>query len=136
MILKGKRGIIFGALDQQSIAWKVAERAHAEGATFVLTNAPIAIRMGNIDELATATGATIIAADVTKTEDIENLITQSMQVLGGKLDFVLHSVGMSINIRKGKHYTDLDYEHMHKTMDISAMSSPFTTNMLKARCNQ
>ncbi len=122
MILKGKRGIIFGALDQQSIAWKVAERAHAEGATFVLTNAPIAIRMGNIDELATATGATIIAADVTKTEDIENLITQSMQVLGGKLDFVLHSVGMSINIRKGKHYTDLDYEHMHKTMDISAMS--------------
>lgn len=122
MILKGKRGIIFGALDQQSIAWKVAERAHAEGATFVLTNAPIAIRMGNIDELATATGATIIAADVTKTEDIENLITQSMQVLGGKLDFVLHSVGMSLNIRKGKHYTDLDYEHMHKTMDISAMS--------------
>lgn len=122
MILKGKRGIIFGALDQQSIAWKVAERAHAEGASFVLTNAPIAIRMGNIDELATATGATIIAADVTKTEDIENLISQSMQVLGGKLDFVLHSVGMSLNIRKGKHYTDLDYEHMHKTMDISAMS--------------
>lgn len=122
MILKGKRGIIFGALDQQSIAWKVAERAHAEGASFVLTNAPIAIRMGNIDELATATGATIIAADVTKTEDIENLISQSMQVLGGKLDFVLHSVGMSLNIRKGKHYTDLDYEHMHKTIDISAMS--------------
>lgn len=122
MILKGKRGIIFGALDQQSIAWKVAERAHAEGASFVLTNAPIAIRMGNINELATATGAAIIAADVTKTEDIENLIAQSMQVLGGKLDFVLHSVGMSLNIRKGRSYTDLDYEHMHKTMDISAMS--------------
>ena len=122
MILNGKRGIIFGALDQQSIAWKVAERAHVEGASFVLTNAPIAIRMGNINELATATGAAIIAADVTKTEDIENLIAQSMQVLGGKLDFVLHSVGMSLNIRKERSYTDLDYEHMHKTMDISAMS--------------
>lgn len=122
MILKGKRGIIFGALDGNSIAWKVAERAHAEGASFVLTNAPIAIRMGNMNELAAATGATIIGADVTKTEDIENLITQSIEILGGKLDFILHSVGMSLNIRKGKHYTDLDYEHMHKTMDISAMS--------------
>lgn len=122
MILEGKRGIIFGALDEQSIAWKVAERAHNEGAIFVLTNTPIAIRMGNITELAEATGATIIGADVTKTEDLENLITQSMQVLGGKLDFVLHSVGMSLNIRKGRNYTDLDYEHMHKTMDISAMS--------------
>ncbi len=122
MILKGKRGIIFGALDEKSIAWKVAERAHAEGATFVLTNAPIALRMGVINKLAEATNSQIIAADVTKNEDIENLLTQSMEILGGKLDFVLHSVGMSVNIRKGRAYTDLDYENMHKTLDISAMS--------------
>ncbi len=122
MILKGKRGIIFGALDEKSIAWKVAERAHAEGATFVLTNAPIALRMGVINKLAETTNSQIIAADVTKNEDIENLLTQSMEILGGKLDFVLHSVGMSVNIRKGRAYTDLDYENMHKTLDISAMS--------------
>ncbi len=122
MILKGKRGIIFGALDEKSIAWKVAEKAHAEGATFVLTNAPIALRMGTINKLAEATNSQIIAADVTKNEDIESLITKSMEILGGKLDFVLHSVGMSMNIRKGKAYTDLDYESMHKTIDISAMS--------------
>jgi enoyl-[acyl-carrier protein] reductase I len=122
MILKGKRGIIFGALDEKSIAWKVAEQAHAEGAVFVLTNAPIALRMGAINKLAEATNSQIIGADVTKNEDIENLITQSVEILGGKLDFVLHSVGMSVNIRKGRHYTDLDYENMHRTLDISAIS--------------
>jgi enoyl-[acyl-carrier protein] reductase I len=122
MLLKGKRGIIFGALDDKSIAWKVAEKAHAEGATFVLTNAPIAIRMGAISKLAEATNSQVIAADVTQNDDIESLITQSMEILGGKLDFVLHSVGMSINIRKGKAYNDLDYDSMHKTLDISAIS--------------
>jgi enoyl-[acyl-carrier protein] reductase I len=122
MILKGKRGIIFGALDEKSIAWKVAEQAHKEGATFVLTNAPIALRMGAINKLAEATGSKVIGADVTKNEELENLLTQSMETLGGKLDFVLHSVGMSLNIRKGKAYTDLDYDNMHKTLDISAIS--------------
>ena len=122
MLLKGKRGIIFGALDEKSIAWKVAEKAHAEGATFVLTNAPIAIRMGAITKLAEATKSKVIGADVTKNEEIDNLITQSMETLGGKLDFVLHSVGMSMNIRKGRDYTDLDYENMQKTLDISAIS--------------
>ncbi len=122
MILKGKRGIIFGALDEKSIAWKVAEKAHAEGATFVLTNAPIALRLGSIAKLAQSTNSQIVPADVTKNEDIENLITQSVEILGGKIDFVLHSVGMSMNIRKGKAYTDLDYENMHKTLDISAIS--------------
>ncbi len=122
MILKGKRGIIFGALDEKSIAWKVAEKAHAEGAQFVLTNAPIALRMGAINKLAESTGSQVIAADVTKNEDIEILLTQSMEILGGKLDFILHSVGMSVNIRKGRSYTDLDYENMHKTLDISAIS--------------
>lgn len=122
-ILKGKKGIIFGALNDKSIAWKVAEKAYAEGATFVLTNAPIAMRMGEINNLAAACGNTpIISCDVSKNEDMENLITQSMELLGGKIDFVLHSVGMSLNIRKGKDYTNLDYKFMHDTLDISAMS--------------
>lgn len=121
-LLKGKRGIIFGALNSQSIAWKVAERAHAEGAQFVLTNAPIAMRMGEIDELSEKTGSKVIPADATSVEDIENLITESMKILGGKLDFILHSVGMSVNVRKGNHYTDENYEYTFKGFDVSALS--------------
>ncbi|HYG15403.1 MAG TPA: SDR family oxidoreductase [Bacteroidia bacterium] len=129
-LLKGKRGIIFGALDEKSIAWKVAERCHEEGATFVLTNAPIALRMGAINQLAEKTGAQLIGADVTLTEDLEKLVDQAQETLGGKLDFVLHSVGMSLNIRKGKHYTELNYDFMHKTLDISAMSFHRLMNVL------
>lgn len=129
-LLKGKRGIIFGALDEKSIAWKVAERCHEEGAQFVLTNAPIALRMGAINQLAEKTGAQLIGADVTLTEDLEKLVDQAQEILGGKLDFVLHSVGMSLNIRKGKHYTDLNYDFMHKTLDISAMSFHRLMNVL------
>lgn len=121
-LLKGKKGIIFGALDSNSIAWKVAERCHEEGAVFTLTNAPIAMRMGAINALAEKCNAQIIPADVTSDADMENLIDKSMEILGGKIDFILHSVGMSLNIRKGKHYTDLDYEFMKKTLDISAIS--------------
>lgn len=121
-LLKGKRGIIFGALNEQSIAWKVAERAHEEGATFVLTNAPIAMRMGEINELAAKTNSEIIPADATSIEDLENLITKSMQILGGKIDFVLHSIGMSVNVRKGKHYTDENYDWTMKGFDVSALS--------------
>ncbi len=121
-ILKGKRGIIFGALNEQSIAWKVAERAHEEGATFVLTNAPIAMRMGEINKLAEKTGSQVIPADATSVEDIENLISQSMEILGGKIDFILHSIGMSINVRKGRHYTDQNYDFTHKGLDVSALS--------------
>lgn len=121
-LLKGKRGIIFGALDEKSIAWKVAERCHEEGAQFTLTNAPIALRMGTINALAEKTGSKVIGADVVITEDLEKLIDESQEILGGKLDFVLHSVGMSLNVRKGKPYTDLNYDFMHKTLDISAMS--------------
>lgn len=121
-LLKGKKGIIFGALDENSIAWKVAERCHEQGAEFVLTNAPIALRMGAINQLAEKTGAQIIPCDVTSDEEMNNLITQSMEILGGKIDFILHSVGMSLNIRKGKAYNDLNYEFMKKTFDISAMS--------------
>lgn len=121
-LLKGKRGIITGALDSNSIAWKVAKRAHQEGASFTLSNAPVAMRLGAINQLAQECNSQIIPADVTLNADVETLVDKSMEILGGKLDFVLHSIGMSLNIRKGKHYTELDYEFMKKTMDISAMS--------------
>lgn len=121
-LLKGKRGIIFGALDEKSIAWKVAEKAHEEGATFVLTNAPVAMRMGEINKLAEKTGSQIIGADATSMEDIENLLSKSIEILGGKIDFILHSIGMSPNVRKGRHYTDLNYDFYHKSVDVSAIS--------------
>ena len=121
-LLKGKRGIIFGALDSNSIAWITAERVFEEGGIFVLTNAPVAMRMGQINELAKKTNSTVIPADATSLEDLENLITKSMEVLGGKLDFVLHSIGMSVNVRKGKLYTDQNYDWTHKGLDVSAMS--------------
>ncbi|WP_428658705.1 enoyl-ACP reductase FabI [Runella sp.] len=121
-ILQGKRGIISGALDENSIAWKVAMKAKAEGATFTLTNAPIAMRMGEIKKLADACEAEIISADATSVEEIENLYTKSMEILGGKVDFVLHSIGMSPNIRKGRPYGDLNYDWFLKSIDVSALS--------------
>ena len=121
-LLKGKRGIIFGALDPNSIAWITAERVHEEGGTFVLTNAPIAMRMGAIDELANKTGAKVIPADATSIDDLQNLVDQSVEILGGKLDFVLHSIGMSVNVRKGRAYTDQKYDWTQKGTDVSAMS--------------
>ncbi|MFZ5939876.1 MAG: enoyl-ACP reductase FabI [Bacteroidota bacterium] len=121
-LLKGKKGIIFGALNEQSIAWKVAERAWEEGAEFVLTNAPVAVRMGEINELAKKCHSQVITADATSLEDLENLFTKSMEILGGKIDFVLHSIGMSPNVRKGISYDELNYEYYHKTLDISAFS--------------
>lgn len=121
-LLKGKRGIIFGALNDQSIAWKVAERAHEEGAVFTLTNAPIALRMGEINNLAEKCGSKVIPADATNSEELEKLFSESTDILGGKIDFVLHSIGMSPNVRKGKEYTDTNYDFFHKTLDISALS--------------
>jgi enoyl-[acyl-carrier protein] reductase I len=121
-LLAGKRGIIFGALDEKSIAWQVALKAHEQGATFTLTNAPVALRMGEINKLAAQCNTIIIPADATVVEDLENLIDQSIAHLGGKIDFVLHSIGMSPNVRKGKTYTDLNYDWLMKTLDISAIS--------------
>ncbi len=121
-ILKGKRGIIFGALDSKSIAWKVAEHAHAEGAKFVLTNAPIALRMGTINELAEKTGSKVIPADATSMDDLKALYEAAMEELGGKIDFVLHSIGMSVNVRKGKAYYEQNHDWTMKGMDVSAMS--------------
>ena len=121
-LLKGKRGIIFGALNDMSIAWKVAERAVAEGAQITLSNTPIAIRMGELSQLGERLGAEIIPADATSVDDLSNVFTKSMEVLGGKIDFVLHSIGMSPNVRKKRLYDDLDYDMLNKTLDISAIS--------------
>ena len=129
-LLKGKKGIIFGALNEHSIAWKTAERAHQEGAEFVLTNAPASIRMGTLETLAVNTGSQIIPADATSIEDLERLVERAMEILGGKIDFVLHSIGMSVNVRKGKSYTDPNYDFTKKGWDVSAVSFHKTLNIL------
>lgn len=121
-LLKGKKGLIFGALNEHSIAWKVAQKAVEEGAEIVLTNTAVSIRMGTINELAAQTGAIVVAADATNVEDLENLIDKTMEHFGGKFDFILHSIGMSPNVRKGRTYDDLDYDFLSKTLDISAVS--------------
>jgi enoyl-[acyl-carrier protein] reductase I len=121
-LLKGKKGIIFGALDENSIAWKTAQHCFAEGAQIVLTNAPIALRMGTINKLAEEINAPVIPADVTVAADIENLFTQAMEHFGGPVDFILHSIGMSINVRKAIPYYENNYEFTHKGFDISALS--------------
>ena len=122
-LLAGKKGIIFGALDENSIAWKVALKAKEEGAAFTLTNAPIALRMGKINELAEQCDAKVIPADITVLEDIEKLYTDTLESLGTeKIDFILHSVGMSPNVRKGREYGNLNYDWFTKTLDISGIS--------------
>ncbi len=121
-LLKGKRGIIFGALDDKSIAWKVAEKCVEEGAQITLSNTPTALRFGQIDELAEKCNAIVIPADATSVDDLTNVFEKSMEILGGKVDFVLHSIGMSLNVRKKRVYNDLDYNFLNKTLDISAVS--------------
>jgi enoyl-[acyl-carrier protein] reductase I len=121
-LLKGKKGIIFGALDEKSIAWVTAERVHAQGGQFILTNAPIAMRMGRIHELAEKCDSHVVPADATSIKDVEKLYEESMEIMDGKIDFVLHSIGMSPNVRKGKDYGDLNYEWFLKTLDVSALS--------------
>ncbi len=121
-LLQGKKGLIFGALDEHSIAWKVAEAAHAEGARLVLTNAPVALRMGKIRQLGLALDAPVVPADVTRSEDIKNLWEKTVEHFGGPVDFVLHSVGMSPNVRKKRPYYHLNYDWLHKTLDVSAIS--------------
>ena len=121
-LLKGKKGIIFGALDDKSIAWKVAEKAFEEGAQFTLSNTMTALRFGQLDELAERCGAEIIPADATSLQDLQKVFERSMELFGGKVDFVLHSIGMSLNVRKKRVYNDLDYNFLNKTLDISAVS--------------
>ena len=121
-LLRGKKGIIFGALNDQSIAWKVAERAHEEGAQIVLSNTAVAMRLGNVEELAEKCSSIVVPADATNAADVENLIAKSMDFFGGKFDFILHSIGMSPNVRKGIPYDNINYENYLKTIDISALS--------------
>lgn len=121
-LLKGKKGIIFGALDEKSIAWKTALRCVEEGAEIVLTNAPVAMRMGEINKLAELCNAPVIPADVTSLEDVDNLIVKTLDHFGSGIDFILHSVGMSMNVRKSIHYTENNYDFTHKGLDISAIS--------------
>lgn len=121
-LLKGKRGLIFGALNEKSIAWKVAERAHEEGAEFVLTNTAASIRLGEINDLAKKCNTIVIPANATDIDDLENLVLKGMEHLGGPFDFVLHSIGMSPNVRKGYKYDDLNYTFLTQTLDISAVS--------------
>lgn len=121
-LLKGKKGIIFGALDERSIAWRIALACKREGADFVLTNAPVALRLGALDALGEETGAPIIPCDVTKDDEIQDLMTQTKEHLGGGVDFILHAVGMSPNVRKKKEYTELNYHWLQQTLDISAIS--------------
>ena len=121
-LLAGKKGIIFGALDEKSIAWKTAMKCHEQGAQIVLSNAPVALRMGEINKLSEDIQAPVIGADVTSMEDLKNLFEESQKHFGGGIDFILHSIGMSLNVRKGKHYTEMNYEWNQKSLDISAMS--------------
>ena len=132
-LLEGKKGIIFGALNDMSIAWKVAAKAHEEGARFTLTNTPVALRLGTLDDLAEKTGSEILPADATNVQDVENVLQKSMEILGGKVDFILHSIGMSPNVRKGLPYDALNYDYFLKTLDISALS--FHKLLLLARKN-
>ncbi len=131
-LLKGKKGIIFGALNRQSIAWKVAEKAYEEGAEFILTNAPVALRFGEINELAEKCNADVVPADVSKMEDIEKLFDAAEKKYG-KIDFILHSIGMSLNVRKGLEYDELNYDFYHKTLDISAISFHRVLQVAKQR---
>jgi enoyl-[acyl-carrier protein] reductase I len=121
-LLKGKRGVIFGALNEQSIAWKVAERAIEEGAVITLSNTPVAVRMGEVDALAKKLNAEVLPADATNVEDLEMVFEKSVEILGGSIDFVLHSIGMSPNVRKKRTYDDLDYNLLKQTLDVSAVS--------------
>ena len=121
-LLRNKIGIIFGALDENSIAWKTAEKIKAQGGEFILTNAPVALRMGKLNDLAKKTNSIVVAADATRNDDLENLIDKTLAHFSGKIDFVLHSIGMSVNVRKGKHYTDLNHDWLTKGWDVSAVS--------------
>ncbi|MBQ1698689.1 MAG: enoyl-ACP reductase [Bacteroidales bacterium] len=121
-LLKGKKGIIFGALDEKSIAWHIAERCHEEGAEFILSNTPAALRFGTLKQLAEKTGSEIVEADATNLDDLKAVFTRAMEKFGGQIDFVLHAIGMSLNVRKNRSYDDVDYNFYTKTMDISAFS--------------
>ena len=120
-LLEGKSGIISGALVESSIAWAIAEAAHREGARFALTNAPVARRLGSLDDLAERTSSPIIWADATDDADVEKLFEETKEHFG-QIDFIVHAIGMGLNVRKNRPYENLNYEWYRKTLDISAVS--------------
>jgi len=121
-ILSGKRGIIFGVLDSCSIAWEVAKRCKAEGADLVLTNTETALQLGETQNLAAQLQTSVIVCDASKIEDLESLMDNAEQLLGGKIDFILHAVAMSMNLRRHREYTNVNYSYFNQTIDISAIS--------------
>ena len=134
-LLKGKRGIIFGALNEESIAWKVAVKAVEEGASITLSNTAMALRMGTLDQLSKQLNAPVIAADATSVEDLEKVFAESVQLLGGKIDFVLHSIGMSPNVRKHRTYDDLDYNYLQKTRHFCHLFPQDVAGCQEAGCH-
>ncbi len=120
-LLDGKTGVIFGAMDERSLAWAIAEAAHREGARFALSNAPVARRLGSLDALAEATGSPVLWADATSDDDLQELFETIKDDFGG-VDFIVHSIGMGVNVRKDRPYEDLNYNWYQKTLDISAVS--------------
>jgi len=122
MILHGKKGLILGALDEQSLAWHVARRCREEGAAVVLSNTEQAIRLGTVSQLAEAASMPLIACDATDVDDLRHLLQEAQSLLGGKIDFVLHAVGQSMNLRRHRDYSELSYPYYMRTVDVSAMS--------------
>ena len=121
-LLKGKKGIVFGPLDESSIGWQIALHAYREGAEIAISNVAAALRFGNIDELSTLCGnAPMIVCDASKNEDVDACFKELKEKMG-PVDFIVHSIGMSQNIRKQLPYEDLNYEWFIKTLDVSALS--------------
>ena len=121
-LLKGKKGIVFGALDESSIGWQIALAASREGAELALSNVAVALRIGALDGLAEQCGgATIISCDASSVEELNGLFVKTKEEVG-PLDFIVHSIGMSQNIRKGKSYRQVNYDWYLRTLDVSAIS--------------
>ena len=120
-ILQGKTGVIFGALNDSSIAWAIAKAVYKDGGRFILSNAPVVQRFGTLDALADQTESRLVWADATNADDLGALYSEANKDFG-KIDFIVHSIGMGMNVRKKKEYTELNYDWFKKTLDISAIS--------------
>lgn len=121
-LLKGKKGIVFGPLDESSIGWQIALHAYREGAQIALSNVATAIRFGNLQELSELCGnAPILICDASKNEEVDNTFRELKETMGS-VDFIVHSIGMSQNIRKQVPYEELNYEWFMRTLDVSGIS--------------
>ena len=121
-LLKGKKGVVFGPLDESSIGWQIALHAYREGAEIAISNVAAALRFGNIEELSALCGnAPLIVCDASNNEDVDKCFKEVKDKIGS-VDFIVHSIGMSQNIRKQLPYEDLNYEWFMKTLDVSGLS--------------